>query len=68
LDRTPIFEWAHLTRLELAGTHAYDRCPFAIGRLPAQQDDIETVPLLAIMLARRLFAHDALFSVAQVES
>jgi hypothetical protein len=60
LDWPPFFEWAHLAGLESTGTHPYDRCAFTVWRLPVQEDDVKTVSLFSIRLARRLFAHDAL--------
>ena len=60
LDWPPFFEWADLSGLEPTGAHPYDRRAFAVGRLPVQEDDVKTVSLCSIQLARRLFAHDAL--------
>jgi hypothetical protein len=60
LDWPPFFEWAHFAGLESTGTHPYDRCAFAVWRLPVEEDDVKTVSLFSILLARRLFAHDAL--------
>jgi hypothetical protein len=60
LDWPPFFEWAHLSGLEPARAHPYDRRAFTVGRLPVQEDDVKTVSLFSILLARRLFAHDAL--------
>jgi len=62
LDWPAFFEGPHFSGLEPAGTHPYDRRTLAVCRLAVEEDDVETVSLLSILIARRLLAHDALLA------
>jgi hypothetical protein len=59
VDRPALFERTHFSGLEPAGTHPYDRRTLAVRRLAMEEDDVEAVSFLSILIARRLFAHDA---------
>jgi hypothetical protein len=68
LNGPAFFEGTHFSGFETTGAHANDRSAFAVCRLSLEEDDIKAVSLFSIRLARGLFDHDVLFSVAHVES
>jgi len=62
LDRPAFFERTHFSGLEPTRTHPYDRRTLAVRCLAVEEDDVESVSFLSILIARRLFAHDALLA------